>query len=250
MTVPKIFLLALPVFLSLSAMADIEALSPAARMEYDIIGKTREEALARVNEPIARLGEKFAAALEKRKAAVQAAGKLDDVVRVEDALKSFAGGELPTGESADPEIAKLGKVYLAERAKLVASLKAPSAVAWTRHRAAVEALVASLTKEGKIEDAKTVREEIPAIDKTIADLTGKATDASFAASEWNGDWELKYDNDNTRSLHLTLEDAKTLRIQVTAGSWEPNISFTAQFDAEKKCFIAEQAAPVGTLRRS
>lgn len=159
--------------LAFPALAEISDLPAADGLEYDVIVRTHEDALAVVNQPLTKLGDNYRAAIVKRRAAAQAAGELKHVIEADNALKSFSAETLPTGNSTDPEIARLGKLYLAERAKILTALKAPRAIAWKKHRAEVEAFVIRLTKEDKIEEAKIVSEQIGVIDQTIAALTGK-----------------------------------------------------------------------------
>ena len=231
----------------LPCSADPGNLSHAGRMEYDLTEEAHREALAKVREPLAKLDEKYLAALEKRKAAAQAAGELDAVIVADEALKSFAAGKTPEENAKDAEVAKITKVYLAEHKRISATLNAGTLAAWKKYRAAMEALVGSLTKEGKIEDAKIVREEIPAIDRSIAEL---GVVVSPDAAKWNGEWDVKYVNNATRRLRIRMEDAKTLKIEAIGGDWEPKASFTAKFDETKGCFYAPQVAPEGTPLRS
>ncbi|WP_226895612.1 hypothetical protein [Luteolibacter marinus] len=160
--------------LAFPAVADISDLPAADGLEYDVMVQIHEDALAAVDQPLTKLGDNYRAAIVRRRAAAQAAGELKNVIEADAALESFSAENLPTGTSADPEIARLGKLYLAERERILTALKAPRAIAWKKHRAEVEAFVIRLTKEDKIEEAKIVSEQIGVIDQTIAALTGKA----------------------------------------------------------------------------
>jgi hypothetical protein len=166
-------------------------LAPATQLEHDLISGTHGDSLKKIRQPLADLDTKFRAALEKHRSETQAAGKLDGVVKIDQAIKSFDAGTPPTGESADPELAKLGKAYIEQRAKLEASLKPAFIEAWTFHRRKLEGLVSRLTKEGKIEDAKTVRDEAAAVEDTIASFSGKPVIKSAKDLILSKAWEAK-----------------------------------------------------------
>ncbi|MEK7950612.1 hypothetical protein [Luteolibacter soli] len=166
-------------------------LSPATQLEHDLISGTHGDNLKKAGQPLADLDSKFRTALEKYRAETQAAGKLDAVEKIDAALKSFDAGNPPTADSSDPELAKLGKAYLEKRTKLEVSLKAAFIDAWTLHRQKLEGLVTRLTKEGKIDDAKIVRDEASAVEKTIANLSGKPLIKSARDLILSTEWEAK-----------------------------------------------------------
>ncbi|MCW1925514.1 hypothetical protein OKA05_23350 [Luteolibacter arcticus] len=194
-------------------------LSPAAQLEHDLISGTRDDNLKKIRQPVVDLDTKYKAALEKRRVEAQDAGKLDLVEQIDGAIKSFADGTPPAGESTDPELAKLGKVYIEQRAKLEASSKPALVEAWTFHRRKLEALVTRLTKEGKIEDAKAVRDEAASIDDTIAKLSGKQVIKSARDLILSTKWEVKPQGERPWTVKFR-ENGTASRGDETAVVWK------------------------------
>ena len=198
-------------------------LPPAVQMEHDLIDGTHQENLKKARQPLADLGAKYTTALEKRKAAVQAEGKLESVLLVQGAIDSFAAGNLPGGESADPELAKLGKVYLEQHAKLEDSLRPALAEAWNLHRRKLDSFVTRLTKDGKIEEAKAVREEIAGVDSTIEGLAKKGAKPEIAKSPkellLSKTWKVK--PEGGRSYDVKFEETgKAKRVEDDTAIWK------------------------------
>lgn len=196
-----------------------EELSSVAKFEHDLISGTHQEILQKIHQPITDLDTKYQAALEKRRADAQAAGKLDQVVEIDAAIKSFANGIPPNGESADPELAKLGKVYVEQRTKLESSFKPALVDAWNLHRRKLDGLVTRLTKEGKIEDAKLVRAEATRIDDTIAELSGKVVIKSARDLILSTTWEMRGAGEGPRRVRFRDDGIATL-VGKTATLWK------------------------------
>lgn len=232
--------LALVGFLPTSAFADSEGLPAEVRQEYDTICRSFDELLNEVNLPIAKLGTSYKAALEKHKLAAQASGNLQNVIASATALKSFDEGETPAGKSGDPEIDKLGNVYLAERAKLDEVLRGRQLAVWNKHRKDVDTLVKRLTKDAKIEAAKIVNYELEHTDSSIELLkkqSAKSEEKPIGQS-WVGEWKVDFDNDTTRIMRITNQDLNNLNIEAVSGFYATGEKYSAKWDQERVCFIS------------
>lgn len=236
--------LALIFALSIASAETPEHLSAPTRSEFNTIAANHQTALATVNQPLTKLAENYKAALNKQRDAAKAAGKLDRVVAIEEALQSLDEDKTGQASSSDPEIAKLAKVFATEREKISGTLKAGQAKAWQKYSSDLATFVAKLTKEDKIDDAKIVREQLSEAERTIDNLTGKSSDATA----WDGEWNVDYSNNYTRRIQITMRDPGVLDIQAKEGTYEPYASYKATWDPQRKCFIAPQTARSGKPR--
>lgn len=242
---PFLRCVALCILASLPARAEIDALSPVSRKEYDTLLQGHQGLLAKATQPLAKLGAGYAAALEKRKAAATAAGKEDQVVAADLAIAAFAAGTPPDAESSDPELAKLAKVYLAEKAKLEPAAKAQEMEAWRKHRYELERLTGRLTENDKAGDLKIVQAQIAATNRKIGVLEGKPQ----LPEGWDGEWQLDYNNKQRRLLKITATEPTVLKIEILSSSYSRNATYTATLDEDKGCFIAEHTEGPGGAQR-
>ncbi len=203
--------------------AGLEDLSPVVRMEYDLISGIHEENLKKARQPLADLDVKYTAALEMRKEAAQAAGNLDLVLLTEEAIENFAAGTPPTGEASDSELAKLGKVYLEQHAKLEASHRPVIVEAWKLYRRKLEGFITRLTKEGKIEEAKIIREEIATVDATIVGLSEKGDKKAVAKSVkdllLSTNWKARHDGERSSVDVKFQANGTAIRVQDGSVIW-------------------------------
>jgi hypothetical protein len=236
----KVFLaVALFHILLLHAMADISQLSPEAAMHYDVVTRAYKSSIAKACDPVTKLTEKFLGALEKRKSNAQVAGQLDQIIAIDKTIAAVNAGQLPEAETKDSEAAKLTKIYLGEHTRLTTAAKPALDAAAKKQHGELEILVSNLTKDGKIDDAKIVREELAA---SVAATSATAPDMT----KWKGVWDVSYENKHTRRLRIEVKDATTLKFQVISGTWESGARYTARYEEAKKGFYAEQVANEGT----
>ncbi|MDB6079910.1 MAG: hypothetical protein JWO82_3657 [Akkermansiaceae bacterium] len=228
-------------------------LSPANQMEFELIDQFNRTELAKVNQASEDLRVQYLSELEKLKAALEAANKTRGAALVTEAIDAFRGGPYkegadPTGTSADPEVAALGKVYLKEHQKLLASVKDRTIAVWKKHRQDLAEFGAKLLKEDKAADAKLVTQEISATDHTIADIQ-KAAPNGIPESQggWDGEWDVVYAHGYNRRLKITQVSPTVLSIQALAG-WAEHAKYTATYDAAKGYFIAEHVEESGDQR--
>lgn len=233
------------VLASLSARADIDALSPGTRKEYDSLVQGRQDLMAKAAQPLTKLGAGYSAALAKLKATATTANKRDQLVAVELAIHAFGEGTAPEAEPKDPDLAKLVKVYLDQKAKLEPAVKAQQAEAWRKHRYELEKLTGRLTQDGKAGDAEIIQKQITAANRAIGVLEGKPQ----LPEGWDGEWQLDYANKEHRLLKITADSPTTLKIDILSSSYSKNASYTATLDEAKGCYIAEHTEGKGGPQR-
>jgi formylglycine-generating enzyme required for sulfatase activity len=118
---------------------------------------------------VAELDKKYIAKLEQAQQTAQQAGKLDEALALDEEKKAVSSGSGVPGEDDDktPDmLRKMHAIYRAEIAKLEV-VRARNHQPWRDAYASdLDALVARLTKDGKLKESMTVRkcrEDLPAV---------------------------------------------------------------------------------------
>ncbi len=130
---------------------------------------------------VAELEKKYLAGLEREQAAAQRGGKTDEALALDGEKKAItSGGKVPAGDDAKtpPVLRKMHASYRAEIAKLEQARDLTRTKNFKSLRedyvAELDALVLSLTKDGKLIEAMTVRkfrENLPAAPVALAAIS-------------------------------------------------------------------------------
>ena len=113
------------------------------------------------------LFERYAQAVEKLQAEFQAAGELDNTLQARSEAQN-ARKSLAVGEKEFPGVAKLRKVLADELAKIEASERAQLEQAQGKYLVFLKKRVVELTKEGKLDDATRLSNELKTIEAQLA----------------------------------------------------------------------------------
>jgi hypothetical protein len=245
--------LAAAIWVTSPVIAAEEGMSAANQMEFDVVRQDHLLDLSKVNQASVDLRDKYLAALQKRKETLAAAGNSKGVTTVEGAINDFSGGQYtegidPGGDSPDPEVAALGKVYLKEHQKLIASVKDRTIAVWKKYRQDLMDFGARLTKDGKTADASAVAVEVRKAEQNLLALQ-KAVPSDLPESQggWDGVWEVVYGNHLNRRLKITQISPTELYIEAQSG-WASGAKYVATYDAAKAHFIATHVEESGDQR--
>lgn len=133
------------------APANVDAAVDALEME-------REVGFSIERQPLEDLGKQYGEALEKRKTAAQAASDLDGATAASDELKKLASGDVGKDLPKDAQVARLKKTYLEQIAKVQVQVSTKLVAVEKTYATGLDNLTAELTKAGRLDEAKQVRE--------------------------------------------------------------------------------------------
>lgn len=146
-----------------------------ARSEY-------EARVVEAREPLEELKVKYLAALEGLAEREQAAGRLESLLETRRVAEAARAGQPADPPANSEEVQRLEEIYMRERARLEAEMAQQIAPAMAAYRAAIEGVVALLTREGRLEEALRVREELERLPVAGADA-GAAAASALSPSE-------------------------------------------------------------------
>lgn len=124
--------------------------------ELQALMESYEDERAKAAEPIAELYSLYQSKLEELAKKQQTAGDLESYLKTNEELKGFRESE-GLVEGASPELAELRKIYDSAMSERLAQQSGALSSIRRAYVEKLDALVASLTKSGKIEDALKVR---------------------------------------------------------------------------------------------
>lgn len=140
-----------------------------------VVDPTIKNALAGINRkfegdsmeaanPLNAFRSNFKAALVKYGEAAQSSGNLEGVLASRKAVEDFDAGKPVVGDAKDKGLLALQKTYISQLTIQKAAVDAQFRVAKKKRIDALEELVRTLTKQGRIEDAMGVRAEIEGVE--------------------------------------------------------------------------------------
>jgi len=157
---------ALVLLLGLRCLGGADAAESSLRLLEDV----HSDRVAEVEKPLEALTESYLAAVEAYKEKKQAEGDLAAALAAEQAIAHVRDGNLPEPVAENEELARLAVVYLEHRIKLRHNLIPQRIAAEREHLAELKTLVSRLTREGRLEAAKTVQEEVVELEAGIESL--------------------------------------------------------------------------------
>lgn len=136
-----------------------------------------DEIRAEVMTPVTELQNLYAGNLEKLKAEVTQAGKLDQVLAVKTELDGFRSGDTPPATDAFPELQRYQSIYRTALQGRLEQVQETLARLTEAHRARLAALQIRLTQQEKLAEAIAVKDAIDALSKaaTVASVPAVAS---------------------------------------------------------------------------
>jgi len=130
---------------------------------------TFDERAAEARAPLAELKQKYLNALGALAEREQAAGRLDSLLEIRRIVEAAEAGAPADPPAVGGELGRLEEIYRRERARLEEQISQSLAPARAAYSAALEEVVTLLTREGRLEEALAVREELAALPAEGAD---------------------------------------------------------------------------------
>lgn len=244
-----------------------EAATPGAgRLKLDAINETRDKGLDEVTRAAEEATERYAAALQARVDAAKASGDKAGAAAAGQALEAIQGGTAPTGTESDAAVAALAKSYLKEKQRLDSTQPGRTKAVWEKHLKDLNELAAEKARLGDASEERAMAAELANDRKMLAELatavspTPSGDDANAAAAAggkgpakaakpWDGEWQIRYGNNQARTLQITMKSPTVLQIQATGGTWATDASYTANYLPSKGCFMTWNAQGAGMEQR-
>jgi hypothetical protein len=180
--------------------------------EVAAIEVMREAQLEAALRPLKDLQTKYREALEKRRASAQAAGNLDHLLEVRAELDLLEQGDDSTAPPKQVDLAKLRQIYREQKAKLSSQVETAKLAVDRDFAKEMNALVLDLTKAGKADEARRVKEKLDAFIRDAQARRQLAAAPKPAVEE-----------------PAEVEDAKgvdALKKLLTSGSWSWHVGDT------------------------
>ncbi len=202
-----------------------EELSPATRLELDIVRSNRDDLREKAKAPLKEFTGKYLAAVTKIGEEAKAAGKSGLLLEAEASLKEFEESGVPDGESDNPVLAKLEKIYLEQLPKVQKQIQPARVKAEQAYLGELKRMTIELTDANETVQALALKEEAKELAETISKLLepGQPTAAETRAATGG-----KFSTD-------------VIIIKATYGSAEKSADVTrrvSEFVASKKNFSA------------
>lgn len=180
--------------------------------EVAAIEVMREAQLEATERPLKDLQTKYREALEKRRASAQAAGNLDHLLEVRAELDLLEQGDDSASPPKQADLAKLRQIYRDQKAKLSSQVETAKLAVDRDFAKEMNALVLDLTKAGKADEARQVKEKLDAFIKDAQARRQQAAAPKPVVEE-----------------QVEVEDAKgvdALKKLLTSGSWSWHVGDT------------------------
>jgi hypothetical protein len=155
-----------------SRLAAEDELSPGVALEIDVLRSTRDDLRVAAGLPVKELDTKYQAALERLGEQARSAGKFPVVVAANDSLKEFTQAGIPNGESENPELVKMEKVYLEQLAKIKEQARPGFVKLEKDYAGQLTRVAAALTQKNETADALLVQKQIKREEAFIKRLEG------------------------------------------------------------------------------
>jgi hypothetical protein len=146
-----------------AARAEEKELSPAVAMELDYVKSLAEDLRTKAKTPLTELDDKYRLAVEKIRDDAKASANTAGHLEAEAALEEFAKSGAPNGESGNPAIARLEKIYLEQRPKVTEQIRPALIKTEQSLGQELKRMVEELTKKGEIDQALILKKEMDSV---------------------------------------------------------------------------------------
>lgn len=189
-----------------TARAEDKPASKLETLEKQFDSKVEAEVTNSYKAAVDDLNKKYLAALDRLRQSAQQAAKLDEALAVTaemDRVKKGENDPVQDDSKVSPALKNLASTYRTSLVRLNSERDAKARPLNETYARALEDLITTLTKEGKLEEAKSAREKLAQIKTTTQPVpSGQAPLQEYLVGTkwwWNGNktWEMTFKADGT-----------------------------------------------------
>jgi hypothetical protein len=201
-----LLLLVASYFVCMTGFADEKPASKLEILEKQFDTKVESEVTGPYKAAVDDLNKKYLASLDRVRQSAQQAAHLDEALAVTAEMERVKKGGSDSGQDdpkASPGLKNLVSIYRTSLARLNAERDTKARPLNETYARALDDLIPALTKEGKLEEAKSAREKLAQIKTATEPVpSGQAPLQEFLVGTkwwWNGNksWEMTFKADGT-----------------------------------------------------